>query len=230
MDPVCHRCGTALNSPDELFCPHCGAPQLRYEPADEPVASVTTPQTISGRSHELFSWKAAILSAAIVAVLISIPVGLLSTIYDFSLLWVVGGGIAASALYRRRVGAPPTGRMGWRIGGLAGLLAAFVSVAIYSARSVIQRYALHSHEPELQVRTLAQQLAAAASQANHSNPETAQAAALLTHFWLSPEGAATVVLGTAALFAFSMILFAAAGGAIGARIVSLGKRPERSSQ
>jgi len=230
MDLVCHRCGTALNSPDELFCPHCGAPQLRYEPGDEPVTSVApSQQTMSGRL-DLVSWKAAIVSALIIAALVSIPVGLLSTIYDFSLIWVVGGGIAAVSLYRRRVGVPPSGRMGWRIGGLLGLLASFLSVAIFSARSVIQRYALHSSQPELQIHSLAQQIATAAGQTSYSNPQTAAAAAYLVHFWLSPDGAAAIVLGTAATFAICMVLFAAAGGAIGARIASIGKRAQRSSQ
>ena len=229
MDPVCHRCGTALTSSDELFCPHCGAPQLRYEPTDEPAPAVALPQT-PGRNPELFSSKAAILSALTVGVLVAVPMGLLSSIYDLSLLWVVGGGILSVVLYRRRVGAPPTGRMGWRIGGLAGLLAAFISLAFYSLRSVIQRFALHSDQPELQVRSLAQQLATAVSQANHANPQTADAAAQLARFWLSADGAAAIALLTAALFIFSLVLFAAAGGAIGARIVSLGKRPQRSSQ
>jgi hypothetical protein len=103
-------------------------------------------------------------------------------------------------------------------------------MAIFSARSVIERYALHSNEPEAQVRLLAQQIAAAAGQANYSNPQTAAAAAYLVHFWLSPDGAAAIVLGTAATFALCMVLFAAAGGAIGARIASFGKRPQRSSQ
>jgi len=62
MDSVCHRCGTALNSPDELFCPHCGAPQLRYEPTDEPVASISPSlPTGAGRSLDAVSWRAAII-------------------------------------------------------------------------------------------------------------------------------------------------------------------------
>ena len=227
MDPVCHRCGMALNSSEELFCPHCGAPQLRYEPSDEAVPSfASSQQTTAGRSLDTVSWKAAIASAFLVA----IPVGLLSSILDFGSLWIIGGGIATVSLYRRRIGVPPTNRMGWRIGGLLGLLASFISMAIFSARSVIERYALHSNEPEAQVRLLAQQIAAAAGQANYSNPQTAAAAAYLVHFWLSPDGAAAIVLGTAATFALCMVLFAAAGGAIGARIASFGKRPQRSSQ
>ena len=229
MDPVCHRCGAALNSADELFCPHCGAPQLRYEASDEtaPVAAVA--QT-GGYNLELFSSKPAILSALTVAALIAIPMGLISSIYDFSLLWVVGGGIASVVLYRRRAGAAPTGRLGWRIGSLAGLLAAIFSLALYSSKSLIQRYAFHSSEPELLVRSLAQQFAAAVNQAGRTNPQAADTAAQLARFWLSPDGAAATALFTAALFTFSLVLFAAAGGAIGARIVSIGKRPQRSPQ
>ena len=226
MDPVCHRCGTALNSSEELFCPHCGSPQLRYEPSDEPVPSFASSQTTSGRILDTVSWKAAVLSALIVALVISVPVGLLSTIFDFSSLWVIGGGIATVSLYRRRVGMPPTNRMGWRIGGLLGVLAAFLSTAIYSLKAVIQRRTQHSGELDQQLHSVAQQFA---SQATHSDPQTAAAMAQLAHFWLSPEGAAAIVLSTAAVSALTMVLFGAAGGAIGARIASLGPRAQRSS-
>ena len=230
MDPVCHRCGTALNSSEELFCPHCGAPQLRYEPSDGPVPSLAASQTTAGRSLDMVSWKAAVVSALLVALLVSIPVGLLSTIFNFSLLWMVGGGIAAVSLYRRRVGIPPTSRMGWRIGGLLGLMAAFLSTAIYSVKAVIQRHTQHSSELDQQLHAVAQQFA---SQVTHSDPQmapqTAAAMAQLAHFWLSPEGAAAIVLSTAAFSALSMVLFGAAGGAIGARIASLGPRAQRSS-
>ena len=229
MNPVCHRCGTALNSADELFCPHCGAPQLRYEPADETAPAATMAQT-GGHYLEPFSSKPAIVSALIVGALVAIPMGLISSIYDFSLLWVVGGGVASVMLYRRRASTIPTGRLGWRIGSLAGLLAAVFSLALYSLKSLIQHYAFHSNEPELLVRTLAQQFAVAVNQASRTNPQTADTAAMLSRFWLSSDGAAATALFTAALFTFSLVLFAAAGGAIGARIASLGKRPQRSPQ
>jgi hypothetical protein len=223
MDPVCHRCGAALNSSEELFCPHCGAPQLRFEPSDEPVSSfASAPQTTHGRSLDTISWKAAIVSALFVA----IPVGLLSSILDFGSIWVIGGGIATVSLYRRRAGAPATHRMGWRIGGLLGVLSAFMSTATYSIKLLIQRYMLHSGELDQQVHSVARQFV---DQANRSDPQTAAAMAQLSRFWLSPEGTATIVLSAAAISALSMVLFGAAGGAIGARIASLGPRAQRSS-
>ncbi|MBV8629410.1 MAG: zinc ribbon domain-containing protein [Silvibacterium sp.] len=229
MDPVCHRCGTSLSSPDELFCPHCGAPQLRYEPVEEQTPAITIEQT-ARRNLEFFSSRSAILSALIVAAFIAVPMGLLSSIYDFSLLWVAAGGIVSVVLYRRRVGIAPTGRVGWRIGGLAGLMAAFFSIALYGLRSAIERYALHNNEPEQLARSFAQQLAAAMNQAGRSNPQNADAVAQFTRFWLSPDGAAGIVLLKAAFFALSAVLFAAAGGVIGARIASLGSKAQPSSQ
>jgi hypothetical protein len=116
--------------------------------------------------------------------------------------------------------------MGWRIGGLLGVLTAFISTAIYSVKLLIERYMLHSGEVDQQVHSFARQFA---DQANRSDPQTAAAVAQLSHFWLSPEGAAAIVLSTAAISALSMVLFGAAGGAIGARIASLGPRAQRSS-
>jgi predicted nucleic acid-binding Zn-ribbon protein len=229
MDPVCHRCGTALNSPDELFCPHCGAPQLRYEPTEEPATAVATPQT-AGRNFDLYSSKRAILSALMVSAAVAVPISLLSSIYDSIFFWAVGAGIVTVVVYHRRVGIAPTGRLGWRIGCLTGLLTASFSLALYSARSVIQRYLLHSDDPQQLARALAQQVAAAMSEAGRSNPQAAEAAAQFARFWLSPDGPAAIVLVEAAKFTFSLVLFAAAGGVIGARIAALGKRPERSSQ
>jgi predicted nucleic acid-binding Zn-ribbon protein len=229
MDPLCHRCGTVLNSAEELFCPHCGAPQLRYEPSDEPVASsASLKQTAPGRGLGAVSWKTAVVSALLVACVISIPVGLLSSIFDFSSFWVIGGGIATASLYRRLAGAPLSNRMGWRVGGLLGLLSAFISTAVYSAKSVIERHTVRGGEIDQQVHSIAQQLA---EQVIHTaNPQAAAEAAQFARFWLSPEGSAAIVLTTAAFSAFFMVLFAAAGGAIGARIASLGNRAQRSPQ
>jgi predicted nucleic acid-binding Zn-ribbon protein len=223
VDHVCHRCGTALNSSDELFCPHCGAPQLRYELTDEPGPSVSSrSQTISGGNVDAVSWKAAVVSA----VLVAIPVGLLASLLDFGWLWVIGGGIATMSLYRRRVGIPPSSLVGLRIGVLLGVLTAFVSTAFYSVKLLALRYLLHSGELDQQVHSVAQQLT---DQVNHSDPQTAAAMTQLAHLLTSPDGTAVIVLTSAGSSAVFMVLLAAVAGALSARIASLGNRPERSS-
>ncbi len=224
MDPVCHRCGTSLNS-NELFCPHCGAPQLRYEPSDEPAPAYTgsRPSSSSGRAIDAVAWKEAIIAA----VLVSVPVGLLSSFLDFGSLWAIAGGIATVSLYRRRVGIPPSSKMGWRIGALLGVTAAFVATAIDSLTLIIQRYAMHNGvELDTRFHLLAQQIT---DQFNHSDPQAATLMPWFVKFWLSPDGTAALVLMGAAVSACSMILFSSAGGAIGARITSLGNRAQRSS-
>jgi hypothetical protein len=223
VDLVCHRCGTAINS-QELFCPHCGSPQLRYEPADEPGDTYSSPGQSTARLTEgRVVWREAITSA----VLVAIPVGLLSSLLDFGPLWVIGGGIATVSIYRRRTGVPPANRMGWRMGSLLGVLAAFMSTAVDSLTLLFQRYALHNGGMiDQRFHVVAEQLT---EQLNRSNPEAAAVIPWFVHFWLSPDGTAAIALMGAAGTAFSMLLFSAAGGAIGARIASLGNRPQRSS-
>jgi hypothetical protein len=223
VDTVCHRCGTAINS-SELFCPHCGSPQLRYEPADDGGAAYSSsPQSSGGLNPERVIWKEAITAAVMVA----IPVGVLSSLLDFGSLWVIGGGIATVSIYRRRTGIPPAHRMGWRIGSLLGVLAAFVSTAFDSLTLIFERFLLHNGGMiDQRFHIVAQQLT---DQLNHSNPEAATVIPGFVHFWLSPDGPAAIALMGAAGSAFSMLLFSAAGGAIGARIASLGNRAPRSS-
>lgn len=222
MDSICHRCSTAINS-SELFCPHCGAPQLRYEPLDEPASTLSSVVTQSaGRDPGVVLWKEAIAAALLVA----IPVGILSSLLDFGALWVIGGGIATVSIYRRRTGLPPASRTGWRIGGLLGVLAAFTSATVDSLTLIFQRYVLHNGAMiDQRFHAVGQQLT---EQLNRSNPEAATMMPWFVHFWVTPDGAAAIALMGAAGSAFSMLLFSAAGGAIGARIASLGNRAQRS--
>jgi hypothetical protein len=221
VSTLCHRCGAAVNF-SELFCPHCGAPQLRYEPSDDAV-SFSPGQTAAGLNPDRVIWREAITAAVMVA----IPVGILSSLLDFGSLWVIGGGIAVVSIYRRRTGLPPANRMGWRIGSLLGILAAFITTAVDSITLLCERFLLHDGGMiDQRFHLVAQQLT---DQLNHSNPEAATVIPGFVHFWLLPEGTAAIALMGAAGSAFSMLLFSAAGGALGARIASLGNRAQRSN-
>lgn len=213
MEQFCHRCGAALNGTDP-FCPHCGAPQLRYEPSEEPASSIgTLPlQRLASRSLNAVHWRDAILAAAILA----FPAGLFSSFLGFEALWVIAGGIAAISLYRRRTQTLPTSSVGWRIGGLLGLFAAAVTAAIDGITLLMQRYAMHQGSLlDQRYHELGQQLT---EQLVRSNPEAATVLPGFLHFWLTPDGAAAMVLINTTGLVVSMLLFAAAGGAIGARL------------
>ena len=211
MEQVCHRCGATLNDSDP-FCPHCGAPQLRYEAPDEATPSnIPLPQR-TARNPNVVDWRDAILAA----LLIALPAGLLSSLLGFEAFWVVAGGIATISLYRRRTGTLPSSSMGWRIGTLLGIFAAIIAAIIDGATLLVQRFTLHQGSVlDHRYHDLGQQLT---DQLTRSNPDAAAVLPGFLHFWLTPDGAAAMVLINAAGLALTMLLFAAAGGALGARL------------
>jgi len=226
MDPICHRCGNSL-AEGESFCRHCGAPQLVVEAAD-----ATVPQQPSVRLRgELHSvdWHAAILSALLVA----IPVGLLSALTKTSSLFPIGGGFAAIALYRRRAAAFTDGRIGWRVGSILGAASAFLASATWGVQLVIARYLMHDGATIDQLfRQAAQQevdyfLKASAAQGPQP-PEVAHAVQNFAAFMLSPDGHAASQLTTAVVMSLGIVLFAATGGAIAGRILAARTRVQRS--
>jgi len=217
MDSVCHHCGTTLHSP-ELFCPHCGAPQLRFEPSDEQTPYQNEPAATGLRAGQFILWRPAVKTALLVAV----PVGLLSSLFDFSIIWVLAGGFGAVALYQRKASVTLNARTGWRIGMLVGALAAFFSSLVDGLSMVFERYVLHHGGAiDQKLSSLTQQMT---QQMVHQNPEAAQQIPWFIHFWLSPDGHAAVVLFMSAFAAVMMIAFSTIGGAVGARILGARRR------
>jgi hypothetical protein len=222
MDPVCHRCGTSLRDSDG-FCPHCGVPQILVE-----APEVFSPQPALKTQGEMngVQWRQGILSAVLVAV----PVGILSALAGMSSIFVIAGGFATIALYRRRCAGFTDGRIGWRMGAVLGAASALIASATDGIRMVILRYALHhGAEIDAQFQTVAKQMA---EQALRSNSGAMQQAPALVHawanFWLSADGHAAIQLLTACLVSLGMILFAATGGAIAGRLLPARARAQRS--
>lgn len=217
MDTVCHRCGTTLNT-SESFCPHCGAPQLRFEASDEQTPYQSEPPAPGLHLGQAILWRPAVQ----VALLVAIPVGFLSSLFDFSILWVLAGGFGAVALYQRKAPAMLNARSGWRIGMLVGVMAAFLSSLVDGISMVVERYLLH-HGASIDQKliSLTQQMT---EQMVHQNPEAAQQIPWFIHFWLSPDGHAAIVLFMSAFAAIMMIAFSTIGGAVGARVLSARRR------
>lgn len=218
MEPVCHRCGGPVQESNP-FCPHCGAPQLRYEVSEEPAFPTAPAQQFTMRNPDSIHWRDAIRSAAIIA----IPVGLLSSRLGLQAIWAVWlivGGMMVISIYRRRTATLPTGRMGWRIGVVLGLFTAVIANVVDGASLVIQRFGLHQGAALDQRYHQAVQLSSKmyADLFATSNPDMASAIATAQHFWFTPAGAAAMMLINAAGMAFFMLIFAAAGGALGARL------------
>jgi hypothetical protein len=144
MEHSCHKCGQSVE--DGLaFCAHCGAPQIRVlmpEPASSRPASETdvyAPDPIAlprGDSAGGFAapirWKLALRPCAVAALIGSASIAL-RLVFPVALL---GAGLLAVGLYRRRIPAIPIkAGAGAQLGAVSGLicfgiLSAFVSVAL----------------------------------------------------------------------------------------------------
>jgi hypothetical protein len=226
VDPVCHRCSNTLKN-DEPFCPHCGAAQLTVEAAD-PAGQAQPVIRFQGDTHRV-QWRAAILSALLVA----IPVGLLSALTRTSSLFVVAGGFATIALYRRRSSAVTDAGIGWRLGAILGAASAFLASAAWAAQLTIERYLLHQGGAIDQLfRAVAQQEVdywnkISASQGPEP-PDVMHSLQAMANFMLSPDGHAASQLSTAIMMSLGMILFAAAGGAVAGRVFAMRTRVQRS--
>ncbi|HTV13170.1 MAG TPA: zinc ribbon domain-containing protein [Acidobacteriaceae bacterium] len=226
MERTCHRCGNSVREADG-FCAHCGAPQLTVEAADAAVQQQQQAVLFRGDPQRV-NWRAAILCALLVA----IPVGLLSAFTGGNSLFGIAGGFAAMALYRRRSAATTDGRIGWRIGSILGVASAFLATTAYAAQEIVDRYWLHQgsvmdHEFEV----LTQQGIDYATHATVQGPQTPEVASVVhrvTSFMLSPDGHAAEQLTAAIVMSLGMTLFAATGGAIAGRLLSLRAREQRS--
>jgi hypothetical protein len=223
MNALCHRCGTSLSASD-LFCPSCGAPQVKFDPLPEGEsgyagASPMRPAVPAQR----VSWKEAVKAALIVAV----PSGILSAISVLSwgcCLWVVGGAALAIGLYQKRdPGFQLDARSGFRIGALAGLVAAYTSVAVTALWRVFSRFVLHQGaEIDRAYEAAMRQVSASAIQ---SNPEAQAQLKTMLHLLMSPDGRAGLILWSSVLSAFGIVLFSALGGVLGVRLFAPRKRP-----
>jgi hypothetical protein len=223
METLCHRCGNTLHE-GQSFCPHCGVPQLVVDTSES--AGPPQPSQRLAADPSRVEWRVAITYA----VLLSIPVGLLSALAGMSSLFVIAGGFGAIALYRKRTEAFTDGSVGWRVGAILGAAAASVASLADGIRLLIERYLLH-HGADIdgQFANVAQQLA---DQALRSNSQAMQQAPELVHnwasFWLSADGHAAIQLLTAFMVSAGMVLFAATGGAIAGRILSVRPRTQRT--
>jgi hypothetical protein len=227
MESQCHRCGNSLRE-GEAFCPHCGAPQFVVE-AVEPGAPAQPALRLQSETQRV-QWRAAIVSALVMAV----PLGVFSSLFATSLIVLIVvalvGGLTVW-LYQRRSAGWVDGRMGWRIGSILGAAAAFLACGSWALRMVIERYLMHGG-PTIDAEYLAyaHQLLDTWNKASaqQGTPSAAQLVQQLSGFVLSPDGHAALQLMTAVTMSVGILLFAALGGALGGWWQSTRARTQRS--
>lgn len=226
MEAACNRCHQTV-PPESCYCPTCGLPQLVYSSEDASGVSQADRWTGAVRDASSVEWRPALRSA----MLLAIPAGLLSSgespVALLSLFWMAAAAAWAVTLYvRKQRAAWITIGAGARIGLVTGLLAGWFAFAISGASLFLMRFIFGQGKSFDQPwQALVAQMSAQ-WQTMSPDPQTAATLKGFAGWLLSPEGRAGSVLGGLLMLEAALLIFAAAGGAIGARLVARARRPE----
>ena len=224
MEITCTRCHQALTA-DGCYCAVCGLPQLVYT-ADEPGSPAQAERwTEAVRDASSIEWKSALRASMLLAVpaaLLSfgmLPIGLVG------FFWMAAASAWAVSLYvRRQRPAWITMGAGARIGLVTGLMAGWLGFIGIAAILISMRFLFHQAQGwddmwlGLVNQSVSQQLDAGRSDA--------QVVAAVRSLLLSPQGRAGSIFGGIVFIEATLLAFAAAGGALGARLTARSRRPE----
>jgi hypothetical protein len=224
MELTCTRCHQTVQAGD-CYCPVCGLPQLVY--TTDGSASQGSPERWGEavRDASTVDWKPALRTALLLAIptgmlcAIPSPIGFLALpLMAVTAAWVV-------VLYMR--GQKPrwiTIGAGARIGLVTGILGGWAAAAVTGCLLYGMRFWFHqgnvidSFWDDLVNQKMSQQWASMGT-----DPQTA---ALAKAWMLSPEGRAGWVLFAVAFLIVTLLLSAAAGGALSARLFTQSRRTE----
>ncbi len=232
MEMNCNRCHQTVQA-ENRYCPACGMPQLVYPADSAPGEPNPERWNEAVPDASTIEWKPALRAALILAV----PAGMLcsgvSPLGFFGLIWMAAAAAWAVALYMRsqRPAWITTGA-GVRIGLATGILAGWLAFSISGGALFVERYALHRAgqiDSEWKNRVemsqeVTQQWTSGMAQSDAAQAQAARAQ--IQAFMLSPEGHAGIEAFGFAANAFFLLLFAAGGGAMGARWMAHTRRPE----
>lgn len=223
MEITCNRCHQTVQT-ENCYCSYCGLPQLVY--ATEGAAVQAPPERWDGvvRDASSVAWKPA-LSAALK---LAIPAGALCAMLSgmgFGVIWMAAAATWAVTLYMRsQKPAWITIGVGARIGLVTGLLAAWLAFGVSGGRLVIQRFVLHqSSQIDTDWKTTVEASQQLTAQMGFSDTVQMQSQRA---FMLSPEGHAGFAAFSLMVNAVFLILFAVAGGALGARMIGRSRQSE----
>jgi hypothetical protein len=233
MEITCNRCHQDVRT-ENCYCPTCGLPQLVYA-TDSDVAQAQ-PERWDGvlRDASSINWKPALNAALKLA----IPAGVLcseaSPLRGAGLIWMTSAAMLVVMLYlRSQRPAWITIGAGARIGLVTGMLAAWMAFCVSGGALFVQRVFFHqSNQIDSAYNTLFvdrfQQMAQQ-SLAGMAPADAAQSQSTFNKMQvviLSPEGHAGMWAASLAVVSIFLLIFAAAGGALGARMLGRSRQPE----
>jgi hypothetical protein len=232
MEITCNRCRQTIQA-ENCYCPACGLPQLVYATEGGPGQSQPERWNEATRDAATIDWKPALRAALLMAV----PAGVLSSAASqagsLGLFWMAtAAGLAVLLYMRSQRPAWITLGAGARIGLVTGLLGGWLAFGVSGGQLFVQRFVLHQSsqidaEWKSSVDLSQQALRQVASGMSQADAAQFQAEYdQIFSFMLKPEGHAGWMVFLLARNAAFLMLFAVAGGAMGARLLSRLRRPE----
>jgi hypothetical protein len=227
MEITCTRCHEALRA-ESCYCPVCGLPQLVYSAENDSGSGQPAPWNEAVRDAASVEWKTAIRSSLMLAV----PAGLLCSMFSpvnmFGLLWMAAAATWTVVLYvRSERPAWITTGAGARIGLVTGLLGGWTAASASGIALFAMRFFFHQGKAIDDFnQTFVQQPAQQVIPQWTTMGVDAQTIARYQALILSPEWRAGWVLCAILMLTSALLLFAVAGGALGARMLARSRRPE----
>jgi hypothetical protein len=224
MEMTCSRCHQTVEA-GASFCPSCGLPQLVYSAE----AAVDTAQPArwdeAVRDASVVAWKRALRAALALGVPAGVVCCFLSPVGIFGLLLMGAAGVWVVSIYMR--GQRPawiTLGAGARIGLVTGIIGSWTAAATTALTLFAMRFWFHEGSifdyfwQGLVNKQLVQEWNAMGADAKTT--------AMLKSMLLAPSGRAAWVVCALLFLSAMLLLFATAGGALGARLQVKRRRPE----
>lgn len=221
MEISCTRCHHTVQAED-CYCPICGLPQLVYTADGSAGQGQPDRWNETVRDARSVDWKTALRSA----LLLSIPAGILCPtigLFGFFLMALAAAWVVVQYMRSLRPAWITVGA-GARIGLATGLMSGALSTAMIGASLFSVRFFMH--DGKLFDDLWQDQVIPRLIQQWTSMGVDAPSIAVLKAWVISPEGKAGSILGGVLFLAAALLVFATAGGALGARMMAGSRRPE----
>lgn len=217
MEIACTRCHQSLEA-GTSFCPYCGLPQLVYSgessgEGENPPARWND----AVRDASMVAWRPAMRSALLLGVPAGVMCSFLSPIgiFGFLLMGAAGAWVVSSYMRNRQPSWITLGA-GARIGFVTGILGSWAAALTTGITLFVLRYGLHRGRvfDGFWLSVVNNQLTQEWTTMGADAHTIEELKALL----LSPAGRAGWILCALAFLGAGMLIFAVAGGALGARM------------
>jgi hypothetical protein len=222
MELTCSRCHQTVQD-GYCYCPTCGLPQLVYSAENSADGGQGNRWGEAARDASTVDWNSALRSVLPLAIPAGLLCSMLSPVGIFGVLLMGATAAWAVVLYMRsQRPAWITIGAGARIGLVTGVVGGWAAAATSGLSLYALRFWLHQgsiFDNFWQSFVNQQQAQGTAAGAD------AQTLATIKATLISPEGRAGLVLFGIAFLMATLLLFAIAGGALSARMLTRTRRP-----